>query len=463
MILWIAFALMAALLVATVFLPLARRVGEAPARTRFDRAVYRDQLAEIERDQARGVLNEAESAAARTEIERRLLATVQAQSKAGQSRPGPIDPSSHVHTSLAVMLAVLVPIGALGVYLLHGAPTLPDQPYSARGAERALARSTGGGGDLEQAVTKLRVKVKDEPGNGDAWFLLARTEAALGHWQESAAAYRQALALTEQRPDVAAAYGEMLVLAADGMVTAPAHDAFSAALARDPKNPMARYYLALAVAQSGNAEGAIDAWQRLLADAPSDAPYAPAVRQKITETATAAGLPVPTAAAPPSGPSADDMAAAAGMTPEQRAQMIQGMVNRLAERLKEQPNDLEGWLRLAHAYTVLDETDKAADAFAHAATLKPDDPEILAQQITALMAHHKPSEPIPDTTRALLKQLEALDADDPRALWYLGLAAAQDRHFDEAKSYWRHLLAVLPAESDDRKIVAAALAALDAK
>ena len=463
MTIWFVFALLAALVGATVFVPLARRRAGPTARMRFDRAVYRDQLAEIERDRARGVLSEEESAAARLEVERRLLATATAV----QTPARPAGAPTGAHWLLAAVLTVLVPVGALGIYLLHGAPALPDQPYWARAAERALVGSKGGGGvDLEQAAAALQAKLKDNPGNGDGWFLLARTEAALGHWQRSAAAYHQALALTQQRPDIAAAYGEMLVLAADGVVTPAAHDAFAAALAREPKNPSARFYMGLALAQGGDPQGAIAAWQQLLADAPADAPYASLVRERMAATAKAAGLPVPASAggaAPAPGPSADDIAAAGAMTPEQRAQMIQGMVDRLAERLKDQPDDLQGWLRLARAYGVLDQNDKAADALAHAATLKPDDAEILGQEVEALMAHHKPSDRIPEATRTLLEKLEALDANDPRALWYLGLAAAQDKKFDEAKSYWQRLLDQLPADSDEHKMVAAALAALQGK
>jgi len=224
--------------------------------------------------------------------------------------------------------------------------------------------------------------------------------------------------------------------------------------------------MGLALAQGGDPQGAIAAWQQLLADAPADAPYVALVRERLAETAKAAGLPVPTAqtgAVPAPGPTAADIAAAGAMTPEQRAQMIQGMVERLAERLKDQPDNLQGWLRLARAYTVLDQNDKAADAFAHAATLKPEDAEILAQEVEALMAHRKPSDTIPETTRAVLRKLEALDANDPRALWYLGLAAAQDKKFDDAKSYWQRLLTELPADSDEHNMVAAALAALQSK
>ncbi len=370
----------------------------------------------------------------------------------------------------AAALAVLVPAGAVLVYLVHGAPRIPDQPYYARAAERALIGANGTL-DLDKAAAALEARVKRDPASAEGWLLLARTEAARGHWQDSAAAYHEALALTRQRPDVAAAYGEMLVMAADGMVTPAAHDAFATALARDEKNPVARYYLALGEAQAGNTQAALDGWQHLLADSSYDAPWVPVVKQRIAETAKAAGVPVPPpppAAAPSTptapaapGPGADDMAAAAQMTPEQRTEMIRGMVGRLAARLQEQPNDLDGWLRLGRAYQVLRERDKAVDAFTHAAKLKPDDPAILAHEIDAMLGDREASEPIPEPALATLKRLEALDPSEPRALWYLGLAAAQAHRTDEAKAYWQRLLVVLPADSEEHNTVSAALAALD--
>jgi cytochrome c-type biogenesis protein CcmH len=187
------------------------------------------------------------------------------------------------------------------------------------------------------------------------------------------------------------------------------------------------------------------------------------VRQRIVDTAKTAGIPAP---APPNGtptspgPSADDVAAAAQLSPEQRSEMIRGMVERLAHRLKDAPDDLQGWLRLGRAYEVLKEPEKAADAYAQAAKLRPDDPAILASEVDAMMADRSPTDPIPDTVLAVLKQLKGLDANEPRALWYLGLAAAQAHEIDEAKAYWQKLLTRLPPDSADRKMVSDALAAL---
>jgi cytochrome c-type biogenesis protein CcmH len=457
MLIWLAFAVLAAAVVGLVIWPLATAHGRAPARADYDGAVYRDQLKEIARDVDRGLLTPGEAASARLEIERRWL---------GSAEPPRLGTRSRAKSGLAprvltVALAVLVPLAGVAVYLVHGAPRIPDQPYEARAAERALTDAHGAL-DLDKTVAALQERLKTEPGSAEGWLLLARAQAARGHWQESADAYREAMTLTKERPDVAAAYAEMLVMAAGGIVNPAARDALTVALARDPSNASARYYLALAEAQAGNVRGAIDAWQRLLAEAPTDAPWAETVRQRIADTAKAAGLPMPTPPAVPAspGPSADDVAAAAQLSPQQRDEMIRGMVERLALRLKETPNDLQGWLRLGRAYEVLKEPEKAADAYAQAAKLKPGDPAILARELDALLAGRAPTDPIPETALAVLKQWETLDANDPSVLWYLGLAAAQAHEIDEAKAYWQKLLAVLPADSTERKMVSDALAAL---
>jgi cytochrome c-type biogenesis protein CcmH len=151
------------------------------------------------------------------------------------------------------------------------------------------------------------------------------------------------------------------------------------------------------------------------------------------------------------------------MSPQDREAMIRGMVANLAQRLEANPDDAEGWLRLARAYTVLKEPEKAADAFGHAAKLKPDDTGILVSEVQAMLADRKPEDAIPGPALDLLHRIEAKQPDQPAALWYLGLAAAQARHPDAAAAYWRRLLPLLPPDSDEHKMVTAALGAVEGK
>jgi cytochrome c-type biogenesis protein CcmH len=454
MLLALALAAMCLVVVATVVLPLMKGTRPPPERGDFDKAVYRDQLRELERDVARGLIDAGEAASARLEIERRLLAADAVEAPAPRRQTG--------SPALAVVLALLLPAAAALIYLGIGAPGVPDDPYAARRQERAQA-AAGDHSDLEKTAATLEQRLKAEPGNADDWLLLARSEAALSHWQKGADAYQQALRLTQDRPDIAASYGEMLVIAAGGIVTPDAQHAFNTAIGKDPGNAEARYYLALGEAQAGHATTAIAAWQKLAAEQPADSPLRGELKTRIAEAAREAGIAAPDLAPPAAGPSAAQMAEAARMTPEQRQQMIRSMVEGLAAKLKSDPGNLDGWLRLGRAYTVLGERDKAAEAYDHAATLKPQDATILLAEAEALLPDRKIETPLPERAVQLLERADALDPKQPAALWYLGLAAVQQRNFAQASQYWQRLLVLLPPDGDQHQAVAAALDAIKGK
>jgi cytochrome c-type biogenesis protein CcmH len=156
------------------------------------------------------------------------------------------------------------------------------------------------------------------------------------------------------------------------------------------------------------------------------------------------------------------MDAAAGMTPEQKAQMIDGMIEKLAAKLKEQPNDLDGWLRLGRAWLVRGDAAKSVDAYDHAAALKPGDPEIKLQTVAALLSGLKPGDELPPRALAMLNEVASVAPDAPGVLWYLGLIAAHDGRPAEAREKWTKLLESLP-DGEDAKMVKAALAELKDK
>ena len=216
--------------VTVVCLPLLRGVPAAVDRGYFDRVVYRDQLKEVDRDLARGVLSPAEADSARLEIQRRLLAVdVAAPGGKAWSAPSP---------RLAILIALLVLGGSVGLYLRFGAPSLPDAPFAGRFVERTDQTPAADAAphlDMRQAAQALEQKLHADPSNGDGWVLYARTESMLGDYQKAGVAYRQAISLGQKSPDVLAGYGEMLVLSADGIVPPAAHDTFTEVLAADPK------------------------------------------------------------------------------------------------------------------------------------------------------------------------------------------------------------------------------------
>ena len=318
---------------------------------------------------------------------------------------------------MALASALIIAGGAGLVYLRLGAPGVPDVPFA---EQREMAPAEQAPHiDMADAAKTLAAKLKANPNNPQGWLMYARTEAELGNWQPSAEAYAHAIEQGQTDADVFAGYGETLALATDGIVGPPARAAFASALQRDPKNDVARYYLALADAQAGELRRAIAAWQALAADIADDLPMRQAIGRQIANAASAAGIAAPPlppgqpAAAGAKGPGQEQMAAAENMSPAERDKMIRGMVEKLAGELASAPDNLNGWLQLGRAYTVLGDADKAADAFDHAEKLKPGDVEISMQEVEAILTNRKPDDAIPARAVTLLKQVEAVAPDQP--------------------------------------------------
>jgi cytochrome c-type biogenesis protein CcmH len=468
MLLILAFAALLLAVLAAVSLPLLFGAGAPPERGQYDRAVYRDQLREVDRDVARGVLSSTEAGAARLEIQRRLLAVAPAAGRAAlRSARSP---------RLAAAAALFIAGGAGGLYWWLGAPALPDVPYGSQQAAQAKTEPSGGADaaqaphtDVKAAAERLEEKLRAEPANAEGWVLYARTESTLGNWQRAMDAYQHAIDLGQKGALVYAGYGEMLVMAAGGIVAPAAHDAFVTALAAEPKNDVARYYLALADAQAGEVRKAISAWLALAADLPEDSQMREEIARRVADAARSGGFeapplpkglpeepPAPAEAAQP-GPTQDQMAAAAQMPPAERDKMIRDMIEQLAAKLKTEPNDLDGWLRLGNAYAVQGETDKAMDAYDHAAKLKPDDAGIKLQAVTALLSRLQPSDALPPRAVSLLHEVAAAMPDAPEVLWYLGVVAAREGRPAEARQDWTKLLTVLSPGGEDYKMVQGAL------
>jgi cytochrome c-type biogenesis protein CcmH len=428
-----------------LLLPLWRDWRAPAERRQFDRAVYCAQLAELDRDLARGLLSGPEIAATRLEIERRLLAA-----DAAPTVPARLGNSRH----LAIAAALIIVGGAGMLYLHLGAPGVPDIPYAER--DESASNEVAARTQAEKQAAALSAKLKADPSNAADWLVYARAQAELSNWEAAADAFGHAIALGLTSPDVLAGQGEMLVMAANGIVGPAARTAFAEALKGDPQNQVARYYLALADAQAGEPRRAIAEWQALASELGDGSPMREAIARQVADAAKALGIAVPPLAQSEAG-------TIASMPPEQREQMIRGMVEKLATQLAAAPADPDGWMRLGRAYAVLGETDKAMDAYDRAAQLRPDGLDVRLQELTALFNQRAPSAPVPPRLGALLNQVAAVAPDQPEVLWYQGLAAAQRDQLVAAQGYWHRLLAVLPADSQEHKLVESALKALDRK
>lgn len=377
------------LALAMLLVPLILRRRSPTSRDAYNLAVYRDQLAEIERDLVRGVLAANEAEAARAEIARRILALKPAENETGPTgHARGLKAHGAIPRAVAIVAILLLPAAAGILYWQLGSPALPDQPFAARTAGSATPVAANPAlGDITEALARLDAHLKEHPEDLAGWQLLGRSKLSLGRYQEAAEAYRHAADLSGHRADISGDWGEAQVLAAGGSVTPAAREAFAAGLGDPETAPRSRYYLALAQMQRGEVKSALDAWAGLAAEAPDGAEWLPLVRQRISEAASALGIdpatlkPAPGATRPGGGgPNEAAVAAAAkavaGAAPEERQAMINAMVERLAARLDQQPDDVEGWARLGRSYMVLNQPDKAREAYARAVKLKPDDPEL---------------------------------------------------------------------------------------
>lgn len=384
--LWIAFGALTAAALAALVLPVIRAKRGGPGRAAYNLAVYQDQLREIDIDVERGVLSADEAEPARVEISRRML-------DAGPAKDAPTEEFGGARSGRAVgavqlagiaVIAVAIPAIAISTYVSRGSPDEPGQPFASRSDVRVAQEQAAPDG-MAEMVRRLAGRLAAEPDDLDGWLLLGRTYTVLERYADAADAYGEAAKLAPGDPMVLSFLGESLVYSAGGTVTQPAIEAFDDVLAAEPRNVAARYYRALARAQAGRFQDAFDSWFALAADSPADAPWLPDLRDRLEETADELGIdfampePLPPAqvaeapAAPPAparGPTAEDIEAAGELDDEDRGAFIRSMVERLAARLEENPDDLQGWSQLARSYEVLGETEKAAEARAQAERLR---------------------------------------------------------------------------------------------
>jgi cytochrome c-type biogenesis protein CcmH len=355
MTLWFVFALMTVAAVFAVLWPLGR--ANKLQNDGNEAAVYKDQLAEIDRDVAAGLIGPSEADAARVEIGRRLLAA------ADRPRDPPTVSNIRLRRSAAIIGLVGLPIVAVAFYLPLGSPRLGDFPLAQR------ARAPDVTQPLDNLVAQVEQHLEKNPTDGRGWNVLAPVLARLGRYDDAVRAYRNSITYNGDSSDRRAGLGEALAGAAGGVVTAEAKAEFEHALGLNADEVKARYFLGLAAEQDGRSAEAASIWRAMLAKAPPDAPWRPVVQAAL---ARVGGSPVPAL-------SDDTMAAAKDMNETDRGVMIRGMVERLATRLKQNGDDVEGWLRLVRAYMVMGDHDKAISALTDARQAVANDAERLRQ------------------------------------------------------------------------------------
>jgi cytochrome c-type biogenesis protein CcmH len=401
--------------------------------------VYKDQLAEVDRDKAQGLIGEAEAASARLEIERRILA-------AGRSEEAPAQTvSPNWQYRMATGVASIVVLGSVGLYAAIGRPDLTSAGTQAlavggqQTAQPAGAQQPGGGIDVEGMVKKLEKRMAENPNDSEGWRMLGWSYYNTGRYKDAVTAYRRAVDLQQDNPTLKALLGEAMVVEAESTVTDAALAVFDQVLAINPNDERARFFKGVSKAQKGDVKGAIDEWIALYKIAPAEAEWAADLRTRIEETAKQAKIDVAaqlaeakpagsataTASAHPGGaarpgPTPADVENAKQMKPEDQKDMAAGMVDRLASRLEASPKDADGWIMLIRSRMVMKAPEKALADLEKAKTVFADDPEtqkriVQAAEAMGVVAGAKSSSAAPAATDATAANSGAAPTPGPTA------------------------------------------------
>ena len=463
MLFWVLAAVLAAATVGALLCGLRNSARRTPA-VDPGLTVYRAQLDEVDRDVSRGVLTAPEAARVRTEIGRRILA------HAGDGPPEPRSTTAGVGARrLALAVTVAVPLAAIALYLAWGAPERPAMPLQGRltaPLETMVAR-----GDAAALAARLRTATDDaerlalaeglaaslaalERPGPEGWLLVGDAFLQSGRVEDGLAALRTAhRAADGQRADIATALGSALAWAAGGRIVPEALAALETAHRLDPTAPQPMILLGDARFQAGDDAAALTFWRRARAALPPGADWLEGLDHRILVASAGQTGPASGAAADGSpGPRLrDDVAAAAAMmAPQEQQAYIRSMVDGLAARLARSPEDPEGWLRLARAYEVLGEPDRAAAALAEAADHLPDSESVqltFARRLADDAWSATPPAPLPPAARAAFEAVLAINPDNPEALWHLALADVRSGDGVAAVHRLRRLLALLPPDS----------------
>lgn len=427
-------ALLTLLVVAWLLRPLLRKPGDSGITSdKLNAAIHRDQLRALEADLARGVISPQDFETTRDELQLRLLDDTESFEASPKNKKAGF--WSAKRTAVAVGLSL--PILTLGLYLQLGTPAAID----------LVARANGNEHQMQEMIDKLAARLKANPDDPKGWVMLARSYKAMGRFNEAKQAYDKAGDIADKDPDLLVDRAELTAILAGNQLAGKPEQMIQEALRLNPQHPMGLMLSGMAAYQNADYKTAVARWEKLLDMVSPDSQDAQQIQANIEDARTKGGMATSDNNKLPPIPAG----AAAGMTPDK----INDMVERLAARLKDNPDDIAGWARLARAYKVQNRLDEAVAAYAKTGKMLDSDADLLTQYADTLAMRNKSLQGRPNE---LINKALSIAPKHPMALMMAGQAAYQSGNYAAAIGHWKTVLTVLPANSPDVELIKSEIA-----
>ena len=482
MLFWGIAGLLTFICVILVIWPLLRQKKVPETNVDYNLKVYKDQLSEVDKDFQLGRVDSKELDAIKTEIQRRILTENVEVNQQNQSKKF----TSTTYVIFTLVASFLIPSAAIGIYANFGSPGHPDVPLSKRAdlptpktvektpsQEKEPNEQQAG---IDNMITNLQEKLKVNPEDLQNWELLGRTLLIRKQYEAASDSLRQGVSIFPSSLELRATYAEALVLAAQGRISREALKQFKLVSKSIPKDPRVRYYLGLADYQQEKIELALQKWTTLLDETPQNAPWRKMLTSRIDQATKVLGIktsepkqklaanqkstaPSVNPANPSilkkgfQGPTSEDIRAAQTLSKNDRQEMINNMVEGLAAKLKDNPNDLNGWLRLSRSYKVLGKLEKSKQALIMAANLAPTRIDIQLELARVLFPEGLPNVSATAEFKVAVERIRRQAPEHPEALYFGGLLAKTEGDNSSARKLWAKLLKKMDPNAPARSII----------
>ena len=436
-------AILTLLVIAWVIRPLLRKTTrQGVSVAQVNTAVHRDQLAALKADLNRNIVSQQDYETSVEELQMRLLDDTESY----QAKAPTVTATFWSSKRTALLIGLCLPLFAIPLYLKLGAPAAIDPVAVAQVTDQ----------QIRQMVETLAAKLKENPDNPKGWAMLAKSYKVMGLFDASRQAFERVGTTLDSDPELLVDYADVLAVLANNQLEGKPLMLVNKALTINPKHPMGLMMSGVAAYRRADFKLAISNWETLLTMLEPGSADAQQIEEQIAAAQSNAGITpqrkgnnTPSNAMPPV-----PAGAAGGMTPE----MINQMVERLAKRLETNPEDLQGWARLARAYKVQGRLPEAIKAYEKSGSLLDKDADLLSQYADTLATHNNSLKGKPTV---LLQKALAINPKHPSALMMAAQAAYQEANYGQAIVFWERVLSVLPADAPDTALIRSEIA--DAK